>query len=64
MSDALTEARLNAIEKAINEIQIAITNLASMAQLRQLNVIKQAEINDLKERVTRLESELQVLQNS
>lgn len=64
MADALTEARLNAIEKAINEIQVAITNLASMAQLRQLNVIKQAEINDLKERVERLESELQVLQNS
>lgn len=60
----VTEARLTALEKAVNELQVAITNLASMAQLRQLNIIKQAEINALKDRVDNLESEIQVLQSS
>lgn len=64
MADATTEARLAALEKAVNDIQVAITNLASMAQLRQLNVIKQGEISALKDRVSQLESAIQVLQNA
>lgn len=64
MVDAATEARLQALESAVNNIQTAITNLASLAQLRQLNIIKQDEINALKERVDKLESEIQILQTS
>jgi polyhydroxyalkanoate synthesis regulator phasin len=64
MVDAATEARLQALESALNDVQTAITNLASLAQLRQLNLIKQDEINVLKERVDKLESEIQILQTS
>ena len=64
MIDTATEARLQALESAVNDIQTAITRLASLAQLRQLNIIKQDEINALKERVETLESEIRVLQTS
>jgi polyhydroxyalkanoate synthesis regulator phasin len=64
MIDTATEARLQALESAVNEIQTAITNLASLAQLRQLNLIKQDELDALKTRVDTLESEIQVLQKA
>lgn len=59
--DALYQ-RLNIIEAAIDDLKVAVTNLASVKQLKQLNIIKQNEVIDLKERVTALESQIQVLQ--
>jgi polyhydroxyalkanoate synthesis regulator phasin len=59
-----TATRLTALENAVNDIQTAITNLASMAQLRQLNLIKQEEVDALKDRVADLETQIQVLQTS
>lgn len=59
-----TATRLTALENAVNEIQTAITNLASMAQLRQLNLIKQEEIEALQQRVADLETQIEVLQTS
>jgi len=59
--DALYQ-RLNVIEAAIDDLKVAVTNLASVKQLKQLNIIKQNEVIDLKERVTALESQVQILQ--
>lgn len=59
-----TATRLTALENAVNDLQTAITNLASMAQLRQLNLIKQEEIEALQQRVADLETQIEVLQTS
>lgn len=57
----LTE-RVEVIEAKLNEIQLALNALATKAQLKQLVNIRQAEIEDLKVRVTSLESQIQALQ--
>lgn len=62
MTETQINARLTALERKVNELQVVITNLATMAQLRQLNVIKQAEIDSLKKHVADLESAIQILQ--
>lgn len=59
--DALYQ-RLNVIEAAIDDLKVAVSNLASVKQLKQLNIIKQNEVIDLKERVTALESQVLTLQ--
>ena len=55
--------RIETIEKLLNELQTAITNLASQQQLRQLAVLKQEEIDTLAARVTTLETQVQALQS-
>lgn len=57
------EARILTIEALLNKVQEAITNLASQKQLRQLQVLKQAEIDALTTRVTALESQVRTLQS-
>jgi polyhydroxyalkanoate synthesis regulator phasin len=61
---AAEEDRIQAIEKQINKIQIALTNLATTVQVRTLNVIKQKEIDELQTRVTALEAQVAILQNN
>lgn len=64
MSFTATEAkRIEAIEQAINDLQQALNALATKAQLKQLTGIRQAEIEDLKARVTALETQVSILQN-
>jgi len=58
------KSQVTDIEKLLNKIQIAITNLASRAQLRQLLLVKQKEIDDLKTRVTSLESRIKIIEDS
>lgn len=58
----LTE-RIKVIEDKLNEIQLALNALATTAQLIQYTNIRQTEIEDLKARVTSLESQILVLQS-
>mgnify|MGYP001616956409 FL=1 len=63
---ALSESeliRITAIEELLNRVQVAITNLASVAQLRQLLLLKQKDLDLLTERVSTLETEVQTLQS-
>ncbi len=60
-TDAET-TRVEAIEKVLNKVQEAIKNLASQQQLRSLAALKQTELNDLKNRVTSLETAIALLQ--
>lgn len=67
MSEIEREAvqeRFLAIERKLNDIQVAINNLASKAQMKALLNIRQSEIEDLQTRVTTLESKVQVLEDS
>jgi polyhydroxyalkanoate synthesis regulator phasin len=64
MANSDYEARFVALENAVNKISIAITNLASTQQLRQLSLLKQKEVDDLKAKVADLESQLKLLQNT
>lgn len=64
---ALTTAeteRIEAIETMLNNLQTAISNLASKQQIRQLILIKQQEIDELTARVASLESQVVILQSS
>jgi polyhydroxyalkanoate synthesis regulator phasin len=57
-------ARINTLEDVVNDLQTAITNLMSKLQMRQLLMLKQAEIDALTARVEALETQLTTLQNS
>ena len=57
-------ATIQAIESAISDLQKAVKNLASKAQMRQLLLIKQEEINTLSDRVTALETAVSSLERS
>lgn len=48
--------RITAIETKLNEIQVALNNLPTKTQMKQLLALRQAEINDLKQRVEALEA--------
>ena len=54
--------RIEAIEETLNEVQMAITNLMSKQQMRQMLLLKQEEIDALTRRVIALESQITVLQ--
>ncbi len=55
--------KVEAIVKAINDIQVAITNLASKKQLEQLNFLNQREISDLKDRIAAAEADIQFVKD-
>jgi polyhydroxyalkanoate synthesis regulator phasin len=63
MSDDV-QIQIDQIIDKLNQIQVVINNLATKAQLNQISYIRQTEIDDLQTRVTNLESEIAVLQNS
>ena len=58
------EARIEAIENAILDLQKAVSNLASKQQVKQLVQIKQEEIVTLTTRVTELERLIALIENS
>ena len=62
-NDQLQE-RIETIEDTLNDMQDAVNNLATKAQLKQLTNIWQSEITDLQDRVTALESQVATLQAS
>lgn len=62
---ALTDdQRLDALELAVTQLQTVIANLASKKQLQQLSLIKQKDVDDLQDRVTQLETTVQLIQDS
>jgi polyhydroxyalkanoate synthesis regulator phasin len=56
------EKRIQAIETAINQLQTAVSNLMSKQQMRQLLLLRQEEIDTMKERITALETQIATLQ--
>jgi predicted nuclease with TOPRIM domain len=58
----LTE-RIIAIETKLNDVQTALNNLATKAQLKSLASVRQSDILDLQARVTELETQIQILQS-
>ena len=62
-SDA-EENRIQAIETMLNNLQVAVNNVVSKLQMRQLLLVKQAEIDSLTQRVESLETQVTNLQNT
>ena len=56
------EERVLAIEAKLNQMQLAINNLASKKTMNALTQIRQAEIESLKQRVADLEEQLVTIQ--
>lgn len=55
-------SRIQKIQDMICDLQTAISNLAATQQVRQLLLIKQQEVITLQNRVTELETAIQLLQ--
>jgi hypothetical protein len=58
------ETRITLIEYTLNDLQKAVSNLASKLQLRQLSLLKQTEVDTLIKRVDELERLMIILQKS
>ena len=56
------EDRIIVIEEKLNEIQTALNSLATKRQLKQLLNIRQAEIDELQQKVASLETQVAALQ--
>ena len=56
--------RIATLETVINQLQIAVTNLAAKQQLQQLLLLKQAEVDELTDRVEALERMVAILQQA
>jgi polyhydroxyalkanoate synthesis regulator phasin len=61
---AAEEARITAIEEMINKLSIAVGNLMSKQQMRQLLLLKQTEIDTMKDEISTLKSQVTSLQSS
>lgn len=58
------EARIELIEKVLNNLQTLAGSLLTKQQFRQLLLVKQNEIDSLTARIVALESQVTVLQNT
>lgn len=58
------EARIELIEKVLNNLQTVANSLLTKQQFRQLLLVRQSEIDALTARVTALEAQITVLQNT
>ena len=56
--------RIEAIELKLNDIQIALNNLATVRQLKEYINLRQSEINNLKNEVAALEQRIIDLENA
>ena len=56
--------RITTLEEVVNDLQIAVANLMSKTQMRQLLLVKQREVEALTTRIEALESQLTLLQGS
>lgn len=61
---SITLEEFEALINAVQNLQTAVNNLASKQQLRQLYSLRQQEIEEIKERLTTLERQVQILQGS
>jgi predicted nuclease with TOPRIM domain len=64
LSNQQLQDRIEAIEAAINDMQTALTNIATKQQMKSILNVRQSEIVDLQTRVTSLESQIKVLQEA
>lgn len=58
------DARVNAVERALNTLRRAVLNVTTKREFRQLLLIRQQEIEDLRTRVATLETQVALLQQS
>jgi polyhydroxyalkanoate synthesis regulator phasin len=56
------EDRIKTLETVINSLQTAVANLMSKMQMRQLIMIKQAQVDELTRRVETLERLVQIIE--
>ena len=56
--------RITALEEYVNQLQLAVKNVASKQQIRQLLLLKQEEISTLSARVSELERLITLLENN
>lgn len=56
------ELQVDALRVLFNELQVAVINLASKAQLRQLTLLKQKDIEDILTRLALIETRLALLE--
>ena len=57
------ENRLETVEGILNTLQLVLKNVASTEQLRQINLIRQRELTELKEQLDALDAEFQLVKN-
>ena len=58
------ESRLVALETKCNEMQEALNKVPTKQQLNALSMVRQNEIDELKQRVSDLESQVAILQSA
>jgi len=56
------EDRIKTIETVLNGLQTSVANLMSKMQMRQLIMIKQAQVDELARRVETLERLVQIIE--
>jgi hypothetical protein len=61
MTDAEVQ-RITSVEEAVNDLSTVVNNLAPKQELRQLQLLRQSEIDEIKQRLTSIESQLKILQ--
>lgn len=62
-TDAET-ARIELIEKVLNNLQTVVNSLLTKQQFRQLLLVKQKEIDELRAEINSVKSQLTILQNT
>jgi len=55
--------RIELIEEALNRVLQALPNYATLEQLRQLNTIRQAELDSIDTRLTNLQAQVDLLKS-
>ena len=63
LSDAELQ-RLTAIEEAINNLQIAVSNLATKQMVRHLELLRQRDLDSLETKIAEVEAIVKVLQRA
>jgi len=55
------EARFDTVVTVLNELATAVNQLASLEQLRRINLIRQTEIDDINTNITAMQTEITAL---
>jgi hypothetical protein len=63
-TETAVETRLVALETKDNQMQVALNNCPTKLQLNALSSIRQQEIDELKQKVTDLETQVALLQSA
>lgn len=60
----MTQDEFDAVCKAVMALQKVVEGLASKQQLKQLSLLKQQEVEEIKARLTTIEEQLTILQRA